>query len=195
VKRNRRRSMRGAELVELALALIPALVVLVGAIDVSLVIFIQSTLQQACREGARFAITFSSSYNGTSCATSQATCIEQVVQNNAYGFLAGSKINYVSVNYYTANSLTTAVETCSQSIPGCTQNGTLPQTLSNGTIVSYVNQPGNVVQVAVTNYPWNWLLPLSATGYQLTTSSINLNASSVDVLGALAVGTTIPPNP
>jgi Flp pilus assembly protein TadG len=178
---------------ESVLTLIPTLCMFLGIVDVSLVIFLQSTLTNATLEGVRWAITYQSTYNGTSCASSQATCVTQVVQNNCYGFLNGTLGNLVTVNYYTANNLSSPVETCNNGT--CTQSGTLPQTLSNGTVVNYANQPGNIVQVVVSNYPWNWLFPVGATGYHLTQSSINLTASSMDVLGGLAVGTTIPPNP
>jgi hypothetical protein len=69
---------------------------------------------------------------------------------------------------------------------------TLPQTLSNGTVVNYANQPGNVVEVVVANYPWNWLMPLP--GFTAG-KSVNLSATSLDVLGALAVGVSQPPTP
>lgn len=180
-------------MLESVLTLIPTLAMFLGVVDVSLVIFLQSTLTNATLEGVRWAVTYQSSYDGTSCASSQATCITQVVQDNCYGFLNGNLKNLVTVNYYTANNLSTPVESCNAGT--CTLNGTLPQTLSNGTVVSYANAPGNVVQVVVSNYPWNWLFPVSASGYHATAQSINLNASSMDVLGSLAVGTTIPPNP
>ncbi len=179
-------------MVEMALVFIPMLVMFIGILDVAMVVFIQNTLMNATREGARFAITFSSSYNGSSCASSQAACIVQATQANAFGFLGGGYANLVVVNYYTANSLTTPVMVCN---PTCNLTGTLPQTLSNGVVVSYANQPGNIVEVVVSNYPWNWMFPVSATGSGSTASSVNLSASAVDVLGALPVGTTVPPNP
>lgn len=180
-------------MLESVLTFIPTMAMFLGIVDVSLVIFLQSTLTNATLEGVRWAITYQSTYDGTSCASSEATCIAQVVQDNCYGFLNGNLIKLVTVNYYTANNLSSPVETCNGGT--CTQTGTLPQTLSNGTVVDYANQPGNVVQVVVSDYPWNWLFPVSASGYHLTASSIDLGASSMDVLGALAVGTTIPPNP
>jgi Flp pilus assembly protein TadG len=184
---------RGNAMLETALVFVPMMVMFFGIIDVSMVVFLQSTLMSASREGTRFAITFRSTYNGTSCATSQATCITSVVQTNAFGFLAGAKSNLITVNYYTANNLSTPVETCNAGT--CTQNGTLPQTLANGTVVSYVNQPGNIVEVVIANYPWNWLFPVSATGFRMTNTSVSLKASSMNVLGGLAVGTTVPPSP
>ncbi|HUA84638.1 MAG TPA: TadE/TadG family type IV pilus assembly protein [Bryobacteraceae bacterium] len=189
----RRSRQRGNVMIESVLTFIPTLAMFLGIVDVSLVIFLQSTLTNATLEGVRWAITYQSTYNGTSCASSQAACVAQVVENNCYGFLSSTQTNLVTVNYYTANNLGTPVETCNGGT--CTQTGTLPQTLSNGTVVSYANQPGNVVQVVVAGYPWNWLFPVSASGYHLTASSINLGATSMDVLGGLAVGTTVPPNP
>jgi Flp pilus assembly protein TadG len=179
-------------MVEMALIFLPMLVMFFGILDVSMVVFLQNTLMHATREGARFAMTYSAAYNGNSCAGSQAGCITQVVQANGFGFLSGSKASYITVNYYTANNLTNPVMACNG---GCILRGALPQTLSNGTVVNYPNQPGNIVEVVVTNYPWNWLFPVSATSYSLTSPSVNLKASAVDILGGLPVGTTAPPTP
>jgi Flp pilus assembly protein TadG len=177
-------------MLETALIFLPMMALMFGLVDISLVVFIQSTLTSATREGARFAITYQSSYNGNSCAASQATCITQVVQNNAIGFLSGTNANYITVNYYTANDLTNPVETCNAGT--CRLTGTIPQTLSNGHIVNYVNQPGNIVEVVVAGYPWNWLVPLR--GFSAGTG-VTLAAASTDVLGGLALGTTTPPSP
>jgi Flp pilus assembly protein TadG len=190
---NRRSRQGGNTMVEVALTLIPTIAMFFGIIDVSLVVYLQSTLTHATREGARFGVTFSSTYGASSCATSQASCITQVVQTNAIGFLSGTRANLITVNYYTANDLSNPVETCNAGT--CTQTGVLPQTLSNGKIVTYANQPGNIVEVVVNNYPWNWIVPISAVGYKLTAPSITLGASALDVLGGLAAGTTVPPTP
>ena len=179
-------------MVEMALIFLPMLVMFFGILDVSMVVFLQNTLMHATREGARFAMTYSPSYNSNSCAGSQAGCIQQVVQDNGFGFLSGTNASHITVNYYTANDLTNPVMVCTTT---CALTGHLPQTLSNGTVVSYANQPGNVVEVVVSNYPWNWLFPVSATTYSLTSTSLNLGASAVDILGGLPVGTTSPPAP
>jgi Flp pilus assembly protein TadG len=192
---NRRIGQRGNTMVEVALTFLPMLVMFIGVMDVSLAIFVQSTLTNATREGARFAVTYQSTYGASSCTNSQASCIAQVVQSNAIGFLNGSKANLITVNYYTANDLTNPSMVCNAG--ACTQKGALPQTLSNGKVVNFPNQPGNIVEVTVTNFPWNWILPISATTgqYTMTTPSVALGGSSMDVLGALAVGTIVPPNP
>ena len=188
----RRSRRRGNAMVEMALIFLPMLVMFFGIFDVSMVVFLQNTLMHAAREGARFAMTYSPNYSGNSCSASQAACITQVVQTNAFGFLNGTNANLITVNYYTANDLTNPVMVCKAT---CTLKGTLPQTLSNGKVVSYPNQPGNIVEVVVTNYPWNWMFPVSATKYSLTSTSVNLNASAVDLLGGLPVGMTAPPTP
>jgi Flp pilus assembly protein TadG len=184
---------RGNSMIETALVFIPMVVMFFGIFDVSMVVFVQNTLQNAVQAGTRFAITFNSAYDGNSCAASQAACIAQVVQDNAFGFLAGAKSNFVTVNYYTAGNLGTPVETCNAGT--CLVTGPLPQTLPNGMVVNYANQPGNVVEVVVANYPWNWIFPVSATTGSLTATAVNLSASSMNVLGGLAVGVTAPPNP
>jgi len=193
VRISKRRGQRGNTILETALILMPMLAMFIGILDVSMVVFLQSTLMHSTREGSRFAVTFRSTYNGNSCATSQATCITQVVEGNSFGFLGASNANLITVNYYTVNDLSNPVETCNSGT--CTQTGVLPQTLSNGKVVSYANQPGNIVEVTVRNYPWNWMLPVSASGFGNTAPSINLGGSSMDVLGSLALGTIVPPNP
>jgi Flp pilus assembly protein TadG len=180
-------------MLETALIFLPMLAMFLGIFDVSMLVFLQSTLMNAAREGTRFAITFGSTYNGTSCASSQAACTILATQANSFGFLSGSNSSLITVNYYTANNLTTPIETCNAGT--CTQNGTLPQTLTNGTVVNYVNQPGNPVEVVVANYPWNWLFPVSARGYHSTARTTNLGSSSVNVLGGLPADTAVPPNP
>jgi len=195
--RSPRRSARqsGNAMLEAALIFLPMMAMFLGIVDVSLAVYIQSTLTSATREGTRWAITFQASYNGTSC-TSQATCISQVVQNYAVGVPGGLSSSLITVNYYTANDLSNPVEACTAgtcSTAVCTVSTcTLPQTLTNGTVVNYANQPGNVVEVVVASYPWNWLMPLP--GFTAG-KSVTLSAASIDVLGALAVGSSVPPTP
>lgn len=184
----------GNAILEMAMTLIPMMVMFLGFINVSMVVFLQSTLTHATREGARWAVTYQSTYNGSNCA-SQAVCIASVVQTNAFGFLSGGQASLITVNYYTANNLSTPVDICNAGSCSAAQTLSPPQTLPNGTVVDYVNSPGNVVEVVVANYPWNWLLPISATGFRTKPSSISLGASSMDVLGGLQPGNTTPPAP
>jgi Flp pilus assembly protein TadG len=198
VSARRRAGEGGNALLESALVLMPMLALMFGIVDVSFGIYAQSTLSSAAREGTRYAITYN-----TSCSGSQAACVATVVQNNAIGLPAGLGSQYITVNYYTTNNLSTPVMACSNgscttnSICGSSQtaactNGSLNITLTDGTIVNYVNSPGNVVEVVIGGYPWNWMVPMP--GYQAGTG-ITMRAASVDVLGGLAVGTSTPPTP
>ena len=154
----------------------------------------------AVRAGARFAVTYSASYNGTTC-TSQSACMAKVVQDNSVGFLAGTKINSMVVNYYISNNLTTPVMTCTAA-GVCTATGTpvLPYTYTVATTtgttsmtINYANQPGNIVEVSIPSYPMLWMVPIKgfSAGSAVTDLSGNtglgltLSASAADVLGGL----------
>jgi Flp pilus assembly protein TadG len=204
----RRKKQSGNAILDSALCFLPMMAMFFGVIDVCYAVSIQSLLSQAVRAGSRFAITYSATYNGANC-TSQATCIASVVQDNSVGFLAGTKINSVVVNYYISNNLTTPVMTCSSTT--CTAGSpALPYTYTVATTtgttsvtINYPNQPGNVVEVSIPSYPLLWMVPITgfSAGSQVTDFSGNrglgltLSAASADVLGGLQVGTSIPPAP
>lgn len=205
----RRRRQRGNTILDSALCFLPMMAMFFGVIDVCYAVSIQSLFSQAVRAGSRFAVTFSATYNGTACA-SQAACIAQVVQDNAVGFLAGTKANSVYVNYYISNNLTTPVMTCNAGTCTATGTPTLPYTYTVATTtgttsmtINYANQPGNIVEVTIPSYPLLWMVPIHgfSAGSQVTDFSGNkglgltLSASAADVLGGLQVGTNIPPAP
>jgi Flp pilus assembly protein TadG len=204
----RRKKQRGNTILDSALCFLPMMAMFFGIIDVCYAVSIQSLFSQAVRAGSRFGITYSANYNGAPCA-SQSACIAQVVQDNAVGFLAGTKLNNVVVNYYISNNLTTPVMTCNA---GTCTAGTpvLPYTYTVATTtgttsvtISYPNQPGNIVEVTIPSYPLLWMVPITgfSAGSQVTDSSGNkglgltLTASAADVLGGLQQGTSIPPAP
>jgi hypothetical protein len=185
-------------MLEGALIILPMLALFLGMVDVSMAIYIQSTLSSSAREGTRYAITYNSA-----CTGSQAACTAQVVRNYAIGLPAGLASSYITVHYYTTNNLATPVMACSNgtcttnSICGSSQsstcvNGSMDITLTDGTIVNYANSPGNVVQVVIAGYPWNWLVPMP--GFSAG-KGITLQATSLDVLGGLPVGIIVPPTP
>jgi Flp pilus assembly protein TadG len=205
----RRRKQRGNTILDSALCFLPMMAMFFGVIDVCYAVSIQSLLSQAVRAGSRFAITFSGSYNGTTC-TSQAACIAQVVQDNSVGFLAGTKVNSVTVNYYISNNLTTPIMTCNAGTCTAAASPTLPYTYTVATTtgttsvtISYPNQPGNIVEVTIPSYPLLWMVPITgfSAGSQVTDFGghqglgLTLSASSADVLGGLQQGTSIPPAP
>jgi hypothetical protein len=144
--------------------------------DVSFVLFSWSTIQNAVREGCRYAITFQvAPPTGASwtCNGTQDNCIENDVVANAMGLVtvAGGLIN---VNFYAEATPTTAI---------AAPNG---------------NVPGNIVVVSILNYPLNWMVPLSGTGgggmlnsstpYR-SSSPTTVNVYAADVLGGYPAGT------
>jgi Flp pilus assembly protein TadG len=176
VSERRRITSSGSQWVELAFVMLPFFALITAFFDVSFVLFSWSTIQNAVREGCRYAITFQTAPpTGATwtCTAHQDNCIENDVVANSMGLLtvAGGLIN---VNYY------------AQATPNT------PIAAPNG------NVPGNIVIVSVLNYPLNWMIPLSGTGgggmanstaspYR-PTSPTTVNVYSSDVLGGLPAG-------
>ncbi len=199
----RRKRQSGNAILEGALIFLPMMALFLGLIDISFAIFIQSTLTSSTRAAARAAVTFPATVDGVSCTASQSACIIQAVQSNAVG-VPNLNTNYITVSYYTAANLSTPVASCNSagtctynsvcgsSGSGACSNGSLDITLASNVVVNYVNQPGNIVQVTVAGYPWNWMAPMH--GFYAGTG-LTLGAVSVDVLGGLAPGVGTPPSP
>lgn len=78
--RNSRR--RGAQIIEVALIVVPLFGLTFLSLDVSMAIFLRSTFQHAVREGVRYGIT-----GATISGSCQDDAIKTVVKNNAVGFL------------------------------------------------------------------------------------------------------------
>ena len=157
----RRRSSGGNVIVECAFTLVPLFALILGFIDVGMMVYRWSTLQNAVREGCRYAITFQT--NG---ALGQDASIQQVVASYAMGIVKTTDSpNRIMVNYYAPTNMTTP-------------------------IVSGGNIPGNIVEVSVQGVPFSWIMPLSGTiGQPLyATSPVTLNLYSLDMLGGLPVG-------
>jgi Flp pilus assembly protein TadG len=159
---SRRRRSGGSIIVECAFTLLPLLALIFAFADFSLLLFRWSTLENAVRQGCRYAITFQ-----TSGSLGQNASIEQVVQQYAMGVVTTSDSpQHIFVSYYSPANLTTPITTGG-------------------------NIPGNVVQVSVQNVSWAWLAPLSgtlATGPLFATSPLSLNIYSSDILGGYPAG-------
>lgn len=160
----RRRRERGSSTIELILTLLPTLALIFGLIDFGLMLFRWSTLQNAVREGARYAITFQ-----TQTGMGQDASIKQVVQNYAFGVVKTTDSPpTIHVNYY---------------------NPANPDTpISNGG-----NVPGNIVEVSVQNVSWSWMVPISGsyggdTPMTRSSSPLAINVYSSDVLGGFPAG-------
>jgi len=175
VSERRRITSSGSQWVELAFVLLPFMALVSAFFDVAFVLFSWSTIQNAVREGCRYAITFQTAPpTGATwtCAGTQDNCIENDVVANSMGLVtvAGGLIH---VNYYAQATPTTAI---------AAPNG---------------NVPGNIVVVSIQNYPLNWMIPLSGTGgggmlnnnspYR-GTSPTTVNVYAADVLGGYPAG-------
>jgi Flp pilus assembly protein TadG len=162
VSPSRRASSGGNTILECAFTLVPLLALVFAFADLGLLLFRWSTLQNAVREGCRYAITFQ-----TSGALGQDASIEQVVQKYAMRVVTTTDSpQHIFVSYYTPTNLTTPIATGG-------------------------NIPGNVVQVSVRNVPWAWIAPLSGTlgAHSLyATAPFHLNVYSSDMLGGYPAG-------
>jgi Flp pilus assembly protein TadG len=163
---------------------------MLGIMDFSFSIFMQSSFQNATREAVRFGITYNLVYNGTT-YTSQTAAMTAVAQNNSFGFLSTALTlpdgttgaSKIEVNYYFPDNL--SAPATSSALPHTT-------TTTPSYIITNLNQTGNVIEVRVNNYPWNWMVPLPNF---MPGKGITLSASSLDVLEGLPVGTFTYPSP
>jgi Flp pilus assembly protein TadG len=159
-RRNRRRT--GNALLESVFTILPTFALIFAFVDFGLLLFRWATLQEAVREGCRYAITFQTT-NGEG----QDASIEAVVQQYAMGIVTTTDSpQHIFVNYYAVSNLDTP-------------------------IASGGNVPGNIVQVSVQNISWAWLAPISGTlgadAYRSTTP-ITLGVYSSDILGGYPAG-------
>lgn len=167
-ERNRKRS--GTVIMELGMMLLPTFAIIFGFLDIGFAIFTWNTLQNAVREGTRYAITMQT--DGQSPA-GQINSIKRRTASWALNFVnatstsaSGPQIPWVDVKFY--------------------QPGTNTQMTGTGS-----NRPGNIVEVSVRNYPYKWMFPFSGTLYPSSPTSfyaplggnLNLNVYSADVLG------------
>ena len=161
-RRNRRRS--GNVLIESVFTILPTFALIFGFVDFGMVLYRWCTLQNAVREGCRYAITFQRS--GT---LGQDASVSAVVQSFAMGIVKTTDTpQHIFVNYYAPTDLTNAIATGG-------------------------NVPGNVVEVSVQNVTWTWLAPLSGTYALRSTTPLSLNIYSSDILGGYPVGVTSVP--
>jgi Flp pilus assembly protein TadG len=159
VRRRKRRSS-GSALVEYALTFVPLWALIFAFVDLGLMLFRWSTLENAVREGCRYAITFQ-----TADGLGQDASIAQVVERYAMGVVKVSDSpQHIYVRYYSP------------------ANPTVPITAGG-------NLPGNIVQVSVEQVSWAWIAPLSGTiGGIYATAPFTLSVYSSDILGGYPAG-------
>ncbi len=144
--------------------ILPTFALIFAFVDFGLLLFRWATLQNAVREGARYAITFQ-----TASGQGQDASVEAIVQQFAMGIVKTTDSPQdIFVKYYSPTNLNTAIG-------------------SGGNI------PGNVVEVSVQGVSWSWIAPLSGSyggnvPFFRSTTPITLNIYSSDILGGFPAG-------
>ncbi len=173
----RRRRSSGDVIMEFAFFVLPTFAIICGFFDLGMALFTWNTLQNAVREGARYAVTYQTDVSGH-----QTTSIKNKVASWSMNFVSASATSsgggpYIDVTYY------------------------LQPTTANpsGTVVSgaNANTSGNLVEVAIKNYPYAFMAPFSGsfagTFYAIPGSKLSISVYSTDVLGgAPSTGTPAP---
>lgn len=135
IAEKRFRRQRGNQLVEVSLIFLPLFALLLALIDFSMALFLRGTMQNAVREGVRYAVTYQ-----TASGLCQDASIKAIVKGSAVGFLSGATDDAkIKVRYYNPSNLSTEV----------TGGGS--------------NAPGNVVEIGVEGFSWGWIAPLWRT--------------------------------
>ncbi|MGP0076167.1 MAG: TadE/TadG family type IV pilus assembly protein [Bryobacteraceae bacterium] len=150
-------------MIEFAFTILPTFALILVFVDFGMVLFRWATLQNAVREGCRYAITYQ-----TQGALGQNASVEAVVQQYALGMVKTTdNPQDIFVNYYSPANLTTPI------------------------VGSGGNVPGNIVEVSVQGVSWSWIAPLSGAflgGGVRNNTPINLNIYSSDILGGFPAG-------
>lgn len=134
----KRRSQRGGETLAGALAMVVLIPFLVVLVDIAWGVFVKVTLQHACREGVRFAITNQTSPKAGGGNFGHLDSIKGVVMHYAGGIIQGQE-DKITVRFYEGATLTEDV-------------GALR------------NRGGNVVMVSVEGFEYQPLIPISKNG-------------------------------
>lgn len=162
ISAKRKRRCGGNMILECVFTLLPTFALIFAMADISLMIFRWTTLQNAVREGTRYAVTFR-----VQSGFGQDASVENVVEQYAMGFVKRTDSpQSIFVKYYATNNL-------------------------NNAIGSGGNTPGNIVEVSVQNRSFSWIAPLSGSitgGALYATSPLVLNVFSSDILGGYPVG-------
>jgi len=159
----RRRKSGGTTILETAFTFLPLMAIIFGITDFGLMVYRWTTLQNAVREGTRYAVTFQVDSSGH-----QNTSIEDQVTTYAMGLVHTSdNPQTIFVNYYSPT--------------------TFALISSNG------NQPGNIVQVSVQGASFSWIAALAGNYGLRTTTPLTINCYSSDILGAYPAGTNSVP--
>jgi Flp pilus assembly protein TadG len=156
-------------MLEAVFTILPTFALIFAFVDFGLLLFRWATLQNAVREGCRYAITYQTNPYGTT-TLGQNASIEAVVQQFSMGIVhTTDNPQDIFVNYYSPSNMTTPI------------------------VGSGGNAPGNIVEVSVQGVSWSWLAPLSGSyggnvPFFRSTTPITLNVYSSDILGGYPAG-------
>lgn len=151
---------------ESAFTLIPTFALIFAFIDFGLMLYRWSSLQNAVREGVRYAITFRTQ---TSPALGQTDSIKAIVEKNSMRLVRSTDSpQHIFVKFYTKTSPDVAITTGG-------------------------NVPGNIVEVSVQNVSFSWVAPLSGSyggniAFYRNRTPFNLKVFAFDILGGYPVG-------
>jgi len=181
ISRHRRRVSGGNALVENVFTLLPTLAMIFMMSDMGIALFRWSTLQNAVREGSRYAVTFDHTVNGVS--VGQDAAIKAKVAEYAMNMVTTTDNPvHIFVNYYPADGTTTTPIAVGANPPG--------------------NSPGNVVEVSVQNISLSWLGLLSSnfaslsgsfgagTPFYRNSTPVSLAVYSADIMGGYPINVT-----
>jgi len=180
VSARRRRTQSGNAFVEWMLVILPTMALLCFFFDLTWALFAWATIQNAAREGCRYAITFQTmagdSQDQSIAATVQQWSMGLVKTTDTFKDSNGVTQNVIQINYFTTAAPTTPIN------PGCVTAGTKP---CGG------NAPGNIVQVSIQSYALTWLFPFTGTVVNpfFTAKPATISAYSYDVMGGYPAGT------
>jgi len=161
ISARRKRVSGGNVMIESAFTFIPTLALILFFLDLGMMLFRWSTLQNAVREGCRYAVTYQ-----TQAGIGQDASVEKVVERYSFGLVkATDSPNRIHVDYYSPSN-------------------------PNSAIATGGNIPGNIVEVSVQGINLNWIMPLSGTfaAPLYAANPLTLNVRSADILGGLPAG-------
>src|ERR1700704_554177 len=104
---SRKRRSSGNVMIESVFTMLPTFAIILAFVDFSLMLFRRSTLQNAVREGCRYAVTFQRQVVSGS-PIGQDASIQNVVQQYAMNFVTtADSPQHIFVNYYAPTNLNT----------------------------------------------------------------------------------------
>lgn len=167
ISRARRRRSSGHVVIESALTMMPTFAMIFFFFDLGLALYRWSSLQNAVRAGARYAITMQTDSATGTVRTNQVAAIKARVASNSMGFVHTGDSNLF-------------VRFCPQSNPDVCST-------TSG------NSPNAIVEVSVENVSYHRLMPLSglyARNPYYASNDLSISVFSSDILGGYPVGVT-----